>query len=259
VEHPAQGVSCTQLIYYDHIREKCSLKVVAMEEISVPEDLYAKRLANKDNVKKWHAQARAEKSIKALEKNGFIALWVEDRNIAREEILKLIPESATVGVGGSMTIRETGVLQVLTQKGHTIYDHWVPGLSQEEILNIRLAQLTSDVFLTSTNALTLDGELVNTDGIGNRIGAMTFGPKKVIVVAGVNKIVADVHAAIRRIKEIAAAPAMKESNIPIPCVQTGICIDCDSPMRLCRATLILERRPMLTDMTVMIVGEELGF
>lgn len=230
-----------------------------MEENVIPEDLYAKRLANKENVKRWLSQERAQKVIKALEKNGFEALWVEDRAKACEEILKVVPESATIGVGGSMTIRETGVLDMLANKGHTVYDHWKPGLSQEQVLDIRRAHLTSDVFLTSTNALTLDGELVNTDGIGNRVCAMTFGPKRVIVVAGANKIVKDVHTAIRRIKEIATPLAMKESDLPVPCVQTGICTDCDSPLRMCRATVILERRPMMTNITVMIIGEDLGF
>jgi len=230
-----------------------------MQENDLPEDLYAKRVANKENIERWYFQQRAQKAVNALEKNGFKALWVEDRIKACEEILKLVPASATIGVGGSMTLREIGVLDLLARRGHTIHDHWKPGLSQEQVLEIRRAHLTSDVFLTSTNALTLEGELVNTDGIGNRICAMTFGPKKVIVAAGVNKIVSDVHAGLRRIKEVASPQAMRESGLPIPCVQTGICTDCDSPMRLCRATMILGRKPMQTDITVLVIGEKLGF
>ena len=229
-------------------------KVLEMEE-----DLYAKRLANKENIKQWFAEQRAQRAMKALQKNGFDALHVPDRHHAREEILKLAPETGTVGVGGSMTIREIGVLEELAKHGHTIYDHWKPGLSPEEILQIRRAQLTCDVFLTSANALTLEGELVSTDGIGNRVCAMTFGPKKVIIACGTNKIVKNIEAGLRRVKEVAAPHTLKETGLPIPCVQTGICNDCDSPLRMCRATMILERKPLQTDITVLVIGEELGF
>lgn len=223
------------------------------------EDLYAKRLANKENIKRWYLQERAQRAVKALQKNGFDAMYVEDRSKAREEILKLVPEAATIGAGGSMTIREIGVLDDLAKRGHTLYDHWKSGLSQEEILGIRRAHLTCDVFLASSNAITLEGELVSTDGYGNRVCAMTFGPKKVIIAAGANKIVKDLQAGLRRTKEVAAPHTLKESGLPIPCVQTGICIDCDSPLRMCRATIILERKPLQTDITVIIIGEELGF
>lgn len=223
------------------------------------EDLYAKRLANKENIKRWYLQERAQRAVKALQKNGFDAMYVEDRSKAREEILKLVPEAATIGAGGSMTIREIGVLDDLAKRGHTLYDHWKSGLSQEEILGIRRAHLTCDVFLASSNAITLEGELVSTDGYGNRVCAMTFGPKKVIIAAGANKIVKDLQAGLRRTKEVAAPHTLKESGLPIPCVQTGICIDCDSPLRMCRATIILERKPLQTDITVVIIGEELGF
>jgi hypothetical protein len=225
----------------------------------VPVDTYAKRLANKANLKRWRLKQRAETASKALQRNGFEALYASDRDQARGEILKRVPESATVGVGGSMTIRELGVLEDLSEQGHDIYDHWKPGLSQDEILNLRRAQLTCDVFLSSVNALTLQGQLVSTDGIGNRICAMTFGPKKVILAVGANKIARNLDAALMRIKEVSAPLALRESGAAIPCVQTGICSDCDSPARLCRATLILDRKPMLTDTTVIVIGEELGF
>lgn len=223
------------------------------------EDLYARRLANKENIKRWYLQERAQRAVKALQKNGFDAMYVEDRKKARREMLKLIPKATSIGVGGSMTIREIGVLDDLVRRGHIIYDHWKPGLSQDEVLEIRRAHLTCDVFLASCNAITLEGELTSTDGIGNRVSAMTFGPKKVIIAAGANKIVRDLQAGLRRVKEVAAPHTLKESGLPIPCVQTGVCIDCDSPLRMCRATVILERKPFQTDITVLIIGEELGF
>ena len=225
----------------------------------LPPDLYARRLANKENIKHWLHQERAERAVKALKKNGFDAKYMENKEQAKEEILRLIPQGARVGVGGSITIREIGVLEELSKRGHTIYDHWKSGLSQEEILNIRRAHLTCDVFLTSANALSLEGELVSKEGIGNRVCAMTFGPKKVIIAVGVNKIVKDLEAALHRIKEVAAPQALKDTGLAVPCVETGICTDCDSPMRGCRITLILERKPLLTDITVLVIGESLGF
>ena len=226
---------------------------------AIPADLYARRLANKEGIKSQLLKQKGEKVVKALTKNGFAAMFVEDCKQAREEMLKLIPGGATVGVGGSITIREIDILGELSQRGHTIYDHWKPGLSQEDILDIRRAHLTCDVFLTSANALTLDGELVNAEGIGNRVCAMIFGPKKVIIAVGANKIVKDVHAALRRIKEVAAPQALSGTGLAVPCVETGICNDCDSPMRGCRITTIMERRPMITDCTVLVIGEPAGF
>ena len=229
------------------------------EEGQIPEDTYASRLANKENLKAWRFEKRAEAAIKALRKNGFEALYAADEAEAREEIVKRIGESATVGVGGSMTIREIGILEDLVGRSQVIYDHWKPGLAQDEILALRRAQLTCDVFLSSINALTLKGQLVSIDGIGNRIAAMTFGPRKVILAVGVNKITRDLDAALLRIKEVSAPLTLKESGAAIPCVQTGICNECDSPERLCRATVILDRKPMLTDTTVIVIGKELGF
>ena len=126
-------------------------------------------------------------------------------------------------------------------------------------MKIRKAHLTCDVFLTSANAVTLEGMLVATDGIGNRVGAMMFGPGKVIVVAGVNKIVNDLDSAFRRIKEIVTPQVVKDMGIDLPCATTGFCVDCNSPMRVCRATVILERKPFASDIHVLIVGEDLGF
>ena len=223
------------------------------------DDLYTRRLDNQENIKRWYYEARAKRTVEALQKNGFTAFYAEDRQKARQEILKLIPDGATVGVGGSITIRQIEVLPELTKAGHRIYDHWTPGLSPEEVLAIRRAQLTCDVFLTSANALTLDGQIVCSDAIGNRVCAMTFGPSKVIISVGANKITKDVDDALKRVKEVAAPHALKESGLDLPCIETGYCHDCKSPQRGCRITLILERRPLFTDTTVVVIGEELGF
>jgi len=228
-------------------------------EKEIPVDIYAERLKNMGKIRRWHQEQQAQRAVEALQRHDFEAFYVADRQQACQELLRRIPPSARVGVGGSMTIREIGILEALEAQGNTIYNHWRPGLTQQEILEIRKAHLTCDIFLTSTNALTLQGELVSTDGIGNRICAMTFGPAKVMVVAGINKLVPDLPSAFQRIKNIATPQSLKEADLSVPCIQTGFCSDCNSPQRACRATIILERRPMLTEILVLLVGESLGF
>lgn len=224
-----------------------------------PREMYGNRLAGKEVLKRWRYEQRAQTVVAALLKNGFDALYVASLEEARAEVLARIPAGAAVGVGGSITIRELEVLEVLRERGHRIFDHWVPGLTQDEALACRRAQLTSDVFLASVNAVTLKGQLVSTDGIGNRVAAMVFGPPKVILAVGAQKVVTDLDAALKRVKEVCAPLALRDTAAQTPCVQTGICGHCQTGIRMCRATLILESKPMLTDVTVLVVGEELGF
>jgi hypothetical protein len=129
----------------------------------------------------------------------------------------------------------------------------------EFMFEARREQLLSDVYLCSVNAVTLDGWLVSVDGAGNRTGAMTFGPRKVIVVAGTNKICHDLEAAWQRLEKVACPLNMKRLNLPNPCTKTGYCMDCRTEDRGCRIYTVVKRRPMLTDLTVVIVGEDLGY
>src|SRR3990172_1013490 len=142
------------------------------------ENTYFTRLQNMKKTRKWLLEQNGKKAVEALKKNAFNAMYVDNIEAARKEILNLIPKGARVGVGGSMTIRQTGVLETLEKQGNVLYDHWKQELSDEEVFKIRKAHLTCDVFLTGANALTLDGMLVSTDGIGNRVGAMIFGPNR---------------------------------------------------------------------------------
>ena len=160
---------------------------------------------------------------------------------------------------GSATLRALGLVEGLKQKGAHLLDHWDDSLTFEETLRIRKDQLLCDVLLSSVNAVTETGELVSRDGIGNRTSAMTFGPAKVFLLAGIQKIVPDLHAAFRRINEIAAPMRAKSLNLNLPCTKTTGCVNCNDPNRICRATLILHRRPMLTDITVILIGETLGY
>ena len=230
------------------------------DSTAVPEGtVFANRLLRREETKRWRLEKRAEAAAAALRGNDFEAVVVPDAAAARQAVLDRIGPDATVGVGGSMTIRETGVLDVLSERGQVVYDHWSSDLDAEEMLACRRAQLTSDVFLSSANALTLKGQLVACDGIGNRVAAMTFGPGKVVLVVGANKIVEDLDSALRRIRDVCAPLALKETAAPVPCVERGICGHCHSKSRLCRATLVLDCKPLQTDYCVMVVAEELGF
>jgi len=212
-----------------------------------------------DSNKQWWIEEKAKKAVEKLKAHEFKAIYVETREGAVQEIWKYITPKLRIGIGGSLTIRELGILEKLEEQGNTVYNHWKPGLSKENVLEIRKFQMTSDLFLSSVNAITLNGELVNIDGIGNRVNSINFGPGKVILVVGYNKIVDDVQEAIHRIKNFAAPLNARRLNIDVPCTKVGKCVDCNSPNRICRVTVIHERKPSLTDILIILVGEELGF
>lgn len=212
-----------------------------------------------DPIKEWWIEEKAKKAIEKLEAHDFKAIYAKTKEEAVKEIWKHVTPKMRVGVGGSVTVRELGILDQLKGQGNTVYDHWTPGLSKENILEIRKSQMTSDLFLSSVNAITMNGELVNIDGVGNRINSINFGPGKVILVAGYNKIVEDVQEGIKRIKNVAAPLNARRLNIDVPCAKLGKCVDCNTPNRICRVVVIHERKPSLTDMLIILVGEELGF
>ncbi|HAG21877.1 MAG TPA: lactate utilization protein [Synergistaceae bacterium] len=213
------------------------------------------------NIPVWksHHTNIGQTVVKALNAKGYSASYVATAEEAAKAVCDLIPENSTVGVPGTSTIRELNLLELLEEKGCTIFHHWDPSLSPDE-KNIRLREeLESDFFLTSSNAVTQDGILVNIDGTGNRVAGMAWGTNTLIFVIGVNKICRDLESAIKRVKDTATPPNAIRLNIDVPCAKTGHCIDCNSSSRVCRATLILERPPMGRKVHVFIVGESLGY
>lgn len=197
--------------------------------------------------------------VEALRKNHFEAVFYKTGEEAIQYILPLIPQNSTIGFGGSVTLQQLDLISELENKNLEILNHNKPGLTPEEALEIRRRQLVCDVFLTSTNAITQDGKLVNTDGTGNRVASMIFGPKTILIIAGINKIVPSIDAAYERIETIAAPQNNIRLNLPNPCTKTGKCMNCASPKRICNVTTVLHKKPSLSNIHVIIIGEELGY
>jgi len=205
------------------------------------------------------SEERIARTLQSLKRNEFHAYFMPDVREATLLLLDAVEQGMKVGLGGSLTLRQMGLPEALRSKGAVLLDHWDDSFDLDETLRTRKDQLLCDLFLSSVNAVTENGELVSRDAVGNRIGAMTFGPGKVMLVAGTQKIVPDLHAAFRRIKEVAAPMRAKSMNLNTPCTNGEGCVDCRDPGRICRATLVLHRRPFLSDVTVILVGEPLGY
>ena len=211
-----------------------------------------------EQLEQWFREKQAERTIQALKKNNFEGLYVSDSKAALEEVMKRIPDGASVGIGGSVTLAQIGLLDAL--KNRKIQFIWPQqqAKSDEERLELFRKCFSTDVFLSSTNAVTEDGRLYNVDATGNRAGAMFIGPKKTIIVCGVNKIVKDLEAAEKRVREWTAPQNAKRLGKKTPCVETGVCADCSSPDRICNIYVSLAKKPVRTEVIVILVGENLG-
>ena len=212
-----------------------------------------------EDIKKDIYAKRCQLGIKALKANGFDAIYADNSKEALEKALRMIPKETKVGISGTVTIREIGLVDALEKQGNTIYTDWNHGLEVEEKLRIRRAGMNSDVYLTSSNAITLNGQLVNIDGTGNRVAAMIFGPKKVIIIAGANKIVDNLDDALARIKNIACPLNGRRLGLNVTCALTGKCTDCESPQRMCKVSVVIDKKPNLSDIHILLVGEPLGY
>lgn len=212
-----------------------------------------------DNNVKFVLKKRVEKTIENLEKNNMSGYFVENEEEAIEKIKDIVKEGATVAVGGSMTLFETGIIDFLRSGKYNFLDRYEKGLSKDEIEDLFRKAFSADAFFTSSNAITENGELYNVDGTGNRVAAMLYGPDKVIVVAGINKIVKDLSEAVERNKQIAAPANTKRLNKNTPCAKTGHCMDCSSPDRICNEYVLIKRQREKGRIHVIIINKELGY
>ncbi|HME42974.1 MAG TPA: lactate utilization protein [Syntrophorhabdales bacterium] len=206
----------------------------------------------------WYQELQVERTMKALRKNNFDAQFVAKATDASGAIFKMIPDGAIVGVGGSVTLSQIGFFEEAAKHAITLLNPSMQQLSMDEFLQKRREILHADIFLCSSNAVTEDGKLYNIDGTGNRVAGMTFGPKKVILVCGVNKIVRNIEEAQKKVQEWTAPMNAKRLALKTPCAETGVCSDCASPQRICNVYVVTAKKPSRTDVTVLIVGEPLG-
>ncbi|MDD5701346.1 MAG: lactate utilization protein [Dehalococcoidales bacterium] len=217
----------------------------------------------------------SQMAIKSFARRHLTAHYVLNKAAAVSKILELVPEGASVGAGESVTLNQIGIFSALSKrcKNEVIYPFerdaqgylMISQLQSDEMM--RKAML-ADVFLSGTNALTLDGKLVNMDGLGNRVAPLFFGPRKVIIVVSANKIVKDVDAALERIKRVCAPlnslrHGMQHHDtefLELPCAKTGVCVDCSKPQRMCNFISIIEGESHWTAgrLNILIVGEQLG-
>lgn len=204
-----------------------------------------------------------ESTLKALKRNNFNAYFVQTAQEAGQLFFEqILPEleAKTFSWGDSMTMKATGILEVLEKDPEKILIRpFAPEYSQTQKIYWRKQALLCDLFLTGSNAVTQKGQLVNLDMIGNRIGGINFGPGNVVIFVGTNKIVPDLEAAMQRVRTIAAPRnAARHEGFRTPCIKTGSCMDCQSPDRICNSWLITEKSYPKGRISVVLINQELG-
>ena len=211
------------------------------------------------------------KVLQALRKNNMNAFYLPDSAAVCAAVRERLFDGCTISSGGSVSLKESGVWDILKDEKYCFYDRTRPGITPEEQEEVYRKTVGCDFYFCSTNALTEDGQLVNVDGNCNRISAMAFGPKKVVLIVGVNKIVPDLKAAFLRVKTDAAPKNTVRLNLDTPCHKLGHCValektsdpdwtdGCQSPSRICVNYMITAKQRDPERITVLLCGEELGY
>ena len=200
---------------------------------------------------------RGELLVKNLLSRHYEAYFCETKEQALEKALELIPKGATVGWGGAMSAKEIGLLDAMNNGEYNAIDRDKTS-SPEERKQAMKNCLLADVFITGANALSMDGQMVNIDGNGNRVAAIVYGPESIIVVAGMNKVMDTLEAAVIRARTIAAPMNMQRFDLQTPCAVTGTCGDCKSEGCICNQILITRNSKPAARIKVILVGEDLG-
>ena len=226
--------------------------------------------ANTSFEESWYCGKLAQRCLDALARNNIPGYYFPDCKSACDKVMELIPPDASIGFGDSVTLYQAGIITELDKRKtnlllHPFYHDGVVDYpeSRRDVVKKGRDILASDYYLTGTNAVTMDGKLVNTDGLGNRIAGLFFGPRKVIVVAGINKIVSNLEQALERIKTVAAPinayrHHLKHGFPLTSCAASGTCNDCHSPSRICNYTVIVEYQPSQR-IQVVLIGQKLGY
>jgi hypothetical protein len=207
----------------------------------------------------WYIDKKIERTIEGLRKRNMEGYVVNNEVELLELLTKLIPQNSVVGVGDSMTLFETGVIDFLRKENITFLDKYREGITSEEKRELYIKNFSADIFMCSTNALTESGELYNIDGNGSRVAPMLYGPRQVILVAGINKIVRDIEEAEKRVRQYAAPIDAKRLKKSTPCTVLGYCADCKSPDRICNDFVVIKGQFVKGRIKVIIVKKQLGY
>ncbi len=201
----------------------------------------------------------AKTTMKNLEKRHFECHYCKTAEEAVTLASELVPSDSTVSFGGSMTLAESGMADALRQRDDiTLLDRSKAG-TPEEVKEIYHKSLNADYYFMSSNAITAEGELVNIDGTGNRVGALIYGPEHVIILAGMNKVSPTLEEAVSRVKNVASPLNANRLNRNTPCAATGLCADCLSPDCICSHTVITRKSAPEKRIKIILIGEPLGY
>lgn len=202
-------------------------------------------------------EKRGKILVKNLQSRHFDAVYCATREEALKRALEWIPEGATVGWGGAMTAQQIGLIDAVNSGPYTAMDR-ANCATPEEREAMMHKHLTSDVFLTGANGMSLDGQMVNIDGTGNRVAAIAYGPKTVLVLVGMNKVMDTLEEAVRRARTVAAPLNQQRFLLDNPCSTTGTCADCKSPTCICNQIIITRNCRPQGRIKFVLIGEDLG-
>lgn len=203
-------------------------------------------------------EKRAQVLMRNLQSRHFECYYCENSEAALAKALELIPEGSSVGWGGALSAQQIGLMDAVKAGNYQAIDRDSARTPEEREDLIKQAQF-ADVYLTGANGLSIDGQMVNIDGTGNRLAAINFGPKTILVVAGMNKVVDSLEDAVRRARTVAAPMNKQRFPLQTPCEVTGVCADCKSPECICNQILITRNCRPAGRIKFILVGESLGF
>jgi L-lactate utilization protein LutB len=215
-----------------------------------------------EDTKKMDYEASARNIIEVLLEEGYHAVYAADKTAARKIVLDTIQKGSSISLGGSITIEELDLLETFRSTDYRLYDRYDPKLTSEQDHELRRQSMIADYLVTSTNAITKKGELVNIDCSGNKTAGMIFGPKHVVIVAGVNKIVENLDEAMKRLYYIAPRNSKRSHHYENPCVATGKCCEeqCNTRKRMCNYISIINNgRKYEGRYTIVVIPEEIGY
>ncbi|AJD30216.1 lactate utilization protein [Clostridium sporogenes] len=207
----------------------------------------------------WYIEKQVERTIKNLNRRNMEGHYIDNIDQLFEKLKEFIADGSIVGVGDSMTLFEAGVIDFLRSGNFNFLDKYQDKLTKDKKREIYIKNFSADTFICSTNAITEDGELYNIDGNGSRVAPMIYGPKQVILIAGINKIVKNIEEAENRVRSYSAPVDAKRLNKDTPCTKLGYCVDCKSPNRICNDFVVIRGQFIKGRIKVLILGENLGY